>query len=78
MSASEQITATLQTNSKNRKESILTSYGEDDKAVWKEFRRQLLVEGFSSDELRMYKGLIKEYVMELGARGALNAGCPGH
>jgi hypothetical protein len=66
------ITAMLQASSGNREGSILTSYGEDDKAIWKEFRRELLKEGFSSDELRMYKGLIKEYVMELGARGVLD------
>lgn len=66
------ITAMLQASSGNREGSILTSYGEDDKTVWKEFRRELLKEGFSSDELRMYKGLIKEYVIELGARGVLD------
>ena len=47
------ITATLQASSENREGSILTSYGDDDKAIWKEFRRELLKEGFSSDKLRM-------------------------
>lgn len=66
------ITATLQANSGDREGSLLTSYGDDDKAIWKEFRRELLKEGFSSDELRIHKSLIKDYVMELGARGALD------
>jgi hypothetical protein len=66
------ITATLQANNGNREGSILTSYGEDGKAIWKEFRRELLKEGFSSEELRKHKAIIKDYVMELGSRGALD------
>lgn len=66
------ITATLQANSGNREGSILTNYVDDDKAIWKEFRRELLKEGFSSSELSKHKAIIKDYVMELGARGALD------
>jgi len=66
------ITASLQASAGHGEGSILTTYGEDDKAIWKEFRRELLREGFSSEELRMHKSLIKDYVMELGARGALD------
>ena len=67
------ITATLQANSGNREGSILTTYADDDKAFWKEFRRELVKEGFSSEELRKHKAFIKEYVMELGARGVLRS-----
>lgn len=35
--------------------SMLTSYGNDDKEVWKEFRRELVAEGFSSDVLQRNK-----------------------
>jgi len=66
------ITAMLQASSGNREGSILTSYGDDDKAIWKQFRRELLKEGFSSHKLRTHKGLIKDYVIELGVRGALD------
>jgi hypothetical protein len=66
------ITAMLQANNGNREGSTLTSYGEDDKTIWKEFRRELLKEGFSSEELRKHKAIIKDYVMELGSRGALD------
>lgn len=66
------ISASLQAGSPNREGSILTSYGDDDKKIWKEFRRELLVEGFSSSVLRRNKNIIKDYVLELGARGALD------
>lgn len=52
--------------------SILTIYSGDDKIVWKEFRRELLKEGFSSAILQKHKSLIKAYVMELGDRGLLD------
>jgi hypothetical protein len=35
--------------------SILTSYEDDDKEVWKQFRRELVAEGFSSDVLTQHK-----------------------
>lgn len=49
--------------------SVLTTYADDDKAVWKEFRRELIEEGFSSSTLRKHKRLIKAYIKELGDRG---------
>jgi hypothetical protein len=64
------ITESLQ--AKTREGSILTSYAEDDKAFWKDFRRELIKEGFSSAVLSRHKAVIKEYVMELGSRGALD------
>ena len=35
--------------------SILTSYDDDDKEVWKQFRRELVAEGFSSSVLQEHK-----------------------
>jgi hypothetical protein len=35
--------------------SIMTSYDNDDKEVWKQFRRELVAEGFSSDVLSQHK-----------------------
>ena len=49
--------------------SVLTSYTNDDKAVWKEFRRELRREGFASSNLKRNKSLIVAYIKELGDRG---------
>ena len=35
--------------------SVMTTYDDDDKEVWKEFRRELVKEGFSSDVLTQHK-----------------------
>ena len=35
--------------------SVLTSYEDDDREVWKQFRRELIQEGFSSDVLQQHK-----------------------
>ena len=52
--------------------SALTAYADDDRAVWKEFRRELLRDGFSSSVLRKHKTTIKAYITELGNRGLLD------
>ena len=58
---------------KDRSEgSVLTTYPDDDKAIWKELRRELIGEGFSSSVIGKHKHLIKAYVEELGARGLLD------
>jgi hypothetical protein len=44
----------------------------DDKAIWKDFRRELIREGFSSEVLEKHMETIKDYVLELGNRGALD------
>ena len=65
------VTARLSSMS-NREGSILTSYEDDDKAVWKEFRKELYHEGFSSTVIEKHKRLIKAYIKELADRGALD------
>ena len=35
--------------------SVMTNYEDDDKEVWKQFRRELVAEGFSSDVLQQHK-----------------------
>ena len=58
---------------KDRSEgSVLTAYPDDDKAIWKEFRRELVRDGFSSSVIGKHKHLIKAYIGELGARGLLD------
>ena len=53
----------------NNEGSVLTSYTNDDKSVWKEFRRELRREGFASSGLKKNKTLIVAYIKELGDRG---------
>lgn len=58
---------------KDRSEgSVLTAYPDDDKAIWKELRRELIGEGFSSSIIGKHKHLIKAYIEELGTRGLLD------
>ena len=58
---------------KDRSEgSVLTAYPDDDKAFWKELRRELIEDGFSSSVIGEHKSLIKTYIRELGARGLLD------
>ncbi|KAL3421319.1 IBR domain-containing protein [Phlyctema vagabunda] len=67
------ITASLQANERRHSEgSILSSYADDDKAFWKQFRRELVREGYSSRVLRRHKDIIRQYVKELGDRGLLD------
>lgn len=66
------ITAHLMSKSTRHEGSILTAYADDDRAVWKEFRRELLEDGFSSSVIRKHKDLIKAYIEELGSRGLLD------
>jgi hypothetical protein len=61
----------------HRKRSILSSYMGDNKEVWKMFKRELIHDGFSSRVLGRHKEIIKDYVMELGARGVIDDVVPG-
>lgn len=70
------ITAHLLAN-KDHEGSILASYAEDDKAVWRQFRRELVKDGFSSSVISTHKGLIKAYIKELADRGLLDEEYPG-
>ena len=63
------IAAHLISSSNRHEGSILTAYADDDRAVWKEFRRELLEDGFSSSVIQKHKILIKAYIEELGSRG---------
>jgi hypothetical protein len=56
--------------------SILTSYGDDDKAAWKELRRALHREGFEDSFVRENRNSIMGYVKELGDKGAFDEAAP--
>lgn len=43
--------------------SLMTTYDDDDKEVWKSFRRELVAEGFSSDVLTQHKVSISSFVL---------------
>ncbi|CAD6578141.1 MAG: hypothetical protein ASARMPRED_008550 [Alectoria sarmentosa] len=66
------ITAQLMSSSIRHEGSVLTAYADDDRAVWKEFRRELVEDGFSSSVIRKHKSLIKAYIEELGNRGVFD------
>ena len=53
----------------NDEASILTSYADDEKSVWDEFRKDLTRKGFSSSRLKRYRALIMAYTGELVDRG---------
>ena len=72
------ITAHMMSRSNRNEGSILTAYVDDDRAVWKEFRRELVEDGFSSSVIRKNKRLIKAYIKELGSRGLLDEEDPNH
>ena len=52
--------------------TVLTAYTDDDTAVWKEFRRDLIKDGFRSSVIDEHKNIILAYVKELGSRGVLD------
>lgn len=53
-------------------ESEWTSYEEDDSGSWRDLRRELVKKGYSSHVLCKYEHLIKQYLVELGQKGALD------
>lgn len=56
----------------NREGSILTTYSNDHKETWKEFRRSLISNGITSDSLTRYGPEIKGYLMQLTKNGMLD------
>lgn len=64
---------TAQLMSKNQQEgSVFTTYADDDKAVWREFRRELIQESLPSSVIHKNKKTIKAYIKELASRGVLD------
>ena len=54
-----------------REGSIMTTYSDDEKDVWKQFRRELISDGMKSTVIHRYKPLIRRYLQELAERGEL-------
>lgn len=51
--------------------SVMTNYDDDDKEVWKQFRRELVAEGFSSDILQQHKDVLRAYIRQIDQEGLL-------
>ncbi|KAF2095585.1 hypothetical protein NA57DRAFT_17703, partial [Rhizodiscina lignyota] len=51
--------------------SSMTKYDDDETAVWREFRRDLVSSGFRSRQLREYSAALKTYVWRLQRDGLL-------
>jgi len=50
----------------------------DDQSIWREIRRELVIEGFTSSIIPKHKALVKSYVAGLGDRGLLDNGEDEH
>ncbi|KAG9240486.1 hypothetical protein BJ878DRAFT_403372, partial [Calycina marina] len=48
--------------------SVLTHYDDDDREVWRQFRRELVAEGFSSDVLQQHKDVLRAYIREIDTK----------
>jgi hypothetical protein len=52
--------------------TVWTTYADDEKEVWRKFRRELVKEGFKSSTIERHKTIIIRYLTELGSRGAFD------
>ncbi|KAE9370295.1 hypothetical protein N431DRAFT_426677 [Stipitochalara longipes BDJ] len=55
-----------------RSGSILAGHDDDDKEVWKQFRQELIKEGFSSDVLAHHKDVLRAYIRQIDQEGLLD------
>ena len=63
---------------KRHEGSVMTVYDDDEKAFWKDLRRGLVKDGFTSSKIRHYKDLIEAYVKELVDRGVFDDNFEGN
>ncbi|KAB8300484.1 hypothetical protein EYC80_000650 [Monilinia laxa] len=54
-----------------RARTPITNYEDDDKEVWKQFRRELISEGFSNDVLQQHKDVLRAYIRQMELDGLL-------
>ena len=59
-------------NGNSSTSSVMTSYSNDDKTVWKEFRRDLMNSGFRSSDIHQYSAALKTYLYRLQRNGMLD------
>ncbi|KAL9133812.1 MAG: hypothetical protein Q9175_005002, partial [Cornicularia normoerica] len=63
------IAAQLMSRNSRHEGSVLTAYADDDRAFWKEFRRDLIQMGCPSSLIKKHKSVIIDYMKELCGRG---------
>ncbi|KAK3686681.1 hypothetical protein LTR37_019561 [Vermiconidia calcicola] len=54
-----------------REGSVMTTYEDDEKDVWRQFRRELIGDGMHSSMIHKYKPRIRRYLRELAENGDL-------
>ena len=59
-----------------REGSIMTTYEDDEKDVWRQFRRELVSDGIKSSEIYKFKPQIREYLQTLAEEGLLEEEAP--
>ena len=59
-----------------REGSVLTTYEDDEKEAWKQFRRELVADGFTSSKIHKYKPQIRRYLHGLAENGLLEELAP--
>lgn len=59
-----------------REGSIMTTYTDDDKDVWRQFRREMISDGVRSSKIHKYKPRIKRYLQVLAESGQLDEEVP--
>jgi hypothetical protein len=50
----------------------MATYDNDDKEIWKEFRRELVAKGFTSNQLDTHKDTLMAYMLKLEQSGVLD------
>jgi hypothetical protein len=65
-----------ETRAGKREGSVMTAYDDDDPGIWREFRRELIKEGYSSDSIRKYRTQLKGHLRALHADGLLDEDAP--
>ena len=59
-----------------REGSVMTTYEDDEKEVWRQFRREMISEGFSSENFKKVRSHIRKYVKRMTEAGLLDEDVP--
>ena len=59
-----------------REGSAMTTYENDEKEVWRQFRRELIAEGFSSEDLKRSRSHLRRYIKRVAKAGLLDEETP--
>ena len=59
-----------------REGSVMTTFEDDEKHIWRQFRRELISEGFSSAKLKRASPFLRAYLQELSDAGQLDEEVP--